>query len=269
MMKFAVLQKCCRQISFGLHEILRTNASSVKSLHDWDTIFTLIECVGAAVSPPIITPGPSLNSISKECDGQVDPDYDMMEGYCADSETASIASVETENSTNNGPTGETWLVISKDGGSGMPVNQYDLKLNEKINKHDSKSFVKSCQTMAFLIHDGAHVSTENFLQCIHAVRIFAEASVNGGAGCRLNEHSNANKVLVDRKGSWGKSSKKKYDKNNKRSQSPTMSKSKKFGRPSSPTSSDSDEAEIYETINDMLHVYCMKCFCILSCISMK
>ena len=59
LMKHNVLQACGRQVSFGLHELIRTNASSITAARDWVTVFTLLECVGAAASLPTVTPGPS------------------------------------------------------------------------------------------------------------------------------------------------------------------------------------------------------------------
>jgi brefeldin A-resistance guanine nucleotide exchange factor 1 len=40
------------QISYGLHDLLRTNAANIHSSHDWYTIFMLLEVVGAGVNPP-------------------------------------------------------------------------------------------------------------------------------------------------------------------------------------------------------------------------
>ena len=67
LMKQNVLQACGRQISFGLHELIRTNASSITSTRDWVTVFTLLECVGAAATPPTVTSGSvAMASISKD-----------------------------------------------------------------------------------------------------------------------------------------------------------------------------------------------------------
>ena len=49
LMKHDVLQDCGRQISFGLHELIRTNASSITCSRDWVTVFALLECVGARI----------------------------------------------------------------------------------------------------------------------------------------------------------------------------------------------------------------------------
>ncbi|XP_077862805.1 Golgi-specific brefeldin A-resistance guanine nucleotide exchange factor 1-like, partial [Saccoglossus kowalevskii] len=48
------MQRVCRQISFGMHELLRTNAANIHCHADWYTIFTIMECVGAGMTPPPI-----------------------------------------------------------------------------------------------------------------------------------------------------------------------------------------------------------------------
>lgn len=42
----------CQQISYGLHDLLRTNAANIHASHDWYTLFMLLEVVGAGVNPP-------------------------------------------------------------------------------------------------------------------------------------------------------------------------------------------------------------------------
>ena len=54
LMKSAVVHSVCRQVSFGLHEILRSNAANIHDADDWYTLFTLLEVVGAGANPPQI-----------------------------------------------------------------------------------------------------------------------------------------------------------------------------------------------------------------------
>merc|ERR1719228_3187520 len=42
-----------KQVSYGLHELLRNNAANIHSKEDWSVIFTLLEVVGAGASPDI------------------------------------------------------------------------------------------------------------------------------------------------------------------------------------------------------------------------
>jgi len=46
--------------------------------------------------------------------------------------------------------------------------------------HDMRSLIKSCETLAFLVRDAAHITPHNFAACVHAIRTFVVASVDGG-----------------------------------------------------------------------------------------
>lgn len=52
MMKSHVLSRVCRDVAFGLHELLKTNAANIHCTDDWYTLFSLLECIGAGVKPP-------------------------------------------------------------------------------------------------------------------------------------------------------------------------------------------------------------------------
>jgi len=69
------------------------------------------------------------------------------------------------------------------------VNQYSIELgsesrgsvdNRAIVAHDMRSLIKSCETLAFLVRDAAHITPHNFAECVHAIRTFVVASVDGG-----------------------------------------------------------------------------------------
>ena len=47
-----VLHSLARQLTYGLHELLRTNAANIHAAADWSTLFTLLEVVGAGANPP-------------------------------------------------------------------------------------------------------------------------------------------------------------------------------------------------------------------------
>ena len=249
LMKFNVLRACGRQISYGLHELLRTSAANISTARDWTTVFTLLECIGASTTPPVLTPASSLVLASKDGDGDSNgAEFDLSEGTVGtENEAGSYTSTETESGFGGSIPGDSWLLISKEDTEAISVNQFDLTVSAKLNKHDSKCFVKSCQSLTFLIRDGAHVSRENFLQCVHAVRVFAEGILNGGAGYRQDGMQHKDHAKQDNKGSLGRANKKSKAKK----MSPTGIKSRKFVRStqSSPATSE-DEAEIFETINN-------------------
>jgi len=69
------------------------------------------------------------------------------------------------------------------------VNQYSIELrdqnvssaeNRVIVAHDMRSLIKSCETLAFLVRDAAHITPHNFAACVHTIRTFVVASVDGG-----------------------------------------------------------------------------------------
>ena len=55
--------------------------------------------------------------------------------------------------------------------------------NQVIVAHDMRSLIKSCETLAFLVRDAAHITPHNFAACVHAIRTFVVASVDGGELC--------------------------------------------------------------------------------------
>lgn len=52
MMKAHVLSRVSREVAFGLHELLKTNAANIHCTDDWYTLFSLLECIGGGVKPP-------------------------------------------------------------------------------------------------------------------------------------------------------------------------------------------------------------------------
>ena len=52
MMKPHVLARVSREVAYGLHELLKTNAANIHCTEDWYTLFSLLECIGAGVRPP-------------------------------------------------------------------------------------------------------------------------------------------------------------------------------------------------------------------------
>lgn len=60
------------------------------------------------------------------------------------------------------------------------VNQYSLTLGQDLGQHDTKSLMKCVETLSFIVRDAAHVTPDNFELCVRAIRVFVEASLNGG-----------------------------------------------------------------------------------------
>lgn len=60
------------------------------------------------------------------------------------------------------------------------VNQYSLTVGQDLGQHDTKSLMKCVETLSFIVRDAAHVTPDNFELCVRAIRVFVEASLNGG-----------------------------------------------------------------------------------------
>ncbi|XP_072050985.1 Golgi-specific brefeldin A-resistance guanine nucleotide exchange factor 1-like isoform X2 [Amphiura filiformis] len=203
-MKKPVAQKVCRQVAFGLHELLRTNAANIHSTQDWYTLFMLLECVGAGA----ITPAAAAAVVEEgfqqengyaetgtESGAQSDSEISMSsegtgrlseQGYISDSELDRLHKQQRSGSesdvsaTSVNSTG--WLMVKNKPGNKThePHNQYEIALSHTLNHHDTKALMKSCESLAFLVRDAAHVTPANFESCVHAIRTFVEATVNGG-----------------------------------------------------------------------------------------
>uniref|UniRef100_A0A8C4ES68 SEC7 domain-containing protein n=1 Tax=Dicentrarchus labrax TaxID=13489 RepID=A0A8C4ES68_DICLA len=203
MMKPHVLSRVSREVAYGLHELLKTNAANIHCTDDWYTLFSLLECIGAGVKPPAsfqIATTATDNDTGAQSDSELSPHHpsevSVDRGYTSDSE------VYTEHSKTRIPRSTTdvdvassgWLVVGKDdletsktlpvsskGQLNHPlVNQYSLTLGQDLGQHDTKSLIKCVETLSFIVRDAAHVTPDNFELCVRAIRVFVEASLNGG-----------------------------------------------------------------------------------------
>ncbi|XP_061196225.1 Golgi-specific brefeldin A-resistance guanine nucleotide exchange factor 1-like isoform X2 [Saccostrea echinata] len=208
MMKPTVIHSCTRQISYALHELLRTNAANIHTSQDWFTLFTLLEVVGAGANPPPllqVCPGIEMSEAIIDAGAQSDSELPSTSvndnlsdrGYTSDSEISYVRQAAVNRSPSPLeirpiPDNGSWLLVNKD--SHQPIgedhtsvtipkvipNQYSIELNEDLHYCDSKALLKSSETLAFLVRDAAHVTPLNFESCVHSIRAFVEASVNGG-----------------------------------------------------------------------------------------
>lgn len=203
MMKPHVMSRVSRQVAYGLHELLKTNAANIHSTDDWYTLFSLLECIGAGVRPPasfqITSSGTDIDT-GAQSDSEVSPHHpsevSVDRGYTSDSE------VYAEHSRSRIPRSLTdmdaassgWLLVGKEeleanrssSFSFKPkqthclVNQYSLTVGQDLGQHDTKSLIKCVETLSFIVRDAAHVTPDNFELCVRAIRVFVEASLNGG-----------------------------------------------------------------------------------------
>uniref|UniRef100_M3ZUN6 Golgi brefeldin A resistant guanine nucleotide exchange factor 1 n=1 Tax=Xiphophorus maculatus TaxID=8083 RepID=M3ZUN6_XIPMA len=203
MMKPHVLSRISREIAYGLHELLKTNAANIHCTDDWYTLFSLLECIGAGVKPRAsfqLTSSSADNETGAQSDSELSSHHSnevsLDRGYTSDSE------VYTDHSKTRMPRSTTdvdvsssgWLVVGKvDLETSKPtpvnskaqlnhplVNQYSLTLGQDLGQHDTKSLIKCVETLSFIVRDAAHVTPDNFELCVRTIRVFVEASLNGG-----------------------------------------------------------------------------------------
>lgn len=207
LMKPSVLSRVSHQVAFGLHELLKTNAANIHSSDDWATLFTLLECIGSGVKPPAAlqaTARADAPDAGAQSDSEL-PSYhqnvSLDRGYTSDSEVYTDhgrpgkihRSATDADMVNSG-----WLVVGKDDidnskpgpGPGWPgpsplVNQYSLTVGLDLGPHDTKSLLKCVESLSFIVRDAAHITPDNFELCVKTLRIFVEASLNGG--CKSQE----------------------------------------------------------------------------------
>uniref|UniRef100_A0A674BZT7 Golgi-specific brefeldin A-resistance guanine nucleotide exchange factor 1 n=1 Tax=Salmo trutta TaxID=8032 RepID=A0A674BZT7_SALTR len=220
MMKPHVLARVSREVAYGLHELLKTNAANIHCTDDWFTLFSLIECIGAGIKPPasfkVTSTTPDIDT-GAQSDSELSfhhpSEVSLDRGYTSDSE------VYTEHGKSRMPrsvtdvdvTSSGWLVVGKDDldiskvaapGSktllNPLVNQYSLTLGQDMGFHDTKSLIKCVESLSFIVRDAAHVTPENFELCVKAIRVFVEASLNGGMK-KKNHKYDSQKSRVRRK----------------------------------------------------------------------
>ncbi|XP_041424775.1 Golgi-specific brefeldin A-resistance guanine nucleotide exchange factor 1 isoform X3 [Xenopus laevis] len=207
MMKPSVLSKVSRQVAFGVHELLKTNAANIHSSNDWYTLFCLLECIGAGVKPP-----PALqvtradNDTGAQSDSEVSSyhpsEVSLDRGYTSDSELYAEHSKQAKmhrSVTDVDMMNSGWLVVGKEDVdsskvaavvkpiANAPVNQYSLTIGLDFGPHDTKSLMKSVESLSFIVRDAAHVTPMNFELCVKTIRVFVEASLNGGVWYKTQE----------------------------------------------------------------------------------
>ncbi|KAG1678115.1 Golgi-specific brefeldin A-resistance guanine nucleotide exchange factor 1 [Nymphon striatum] len=211
------LLRVSRQVSFALHELLRTNAANIHNSQDWSTLFTLLECVGAGCKPPKVVNSNSnsenegnfqFSSVEQhkvQSDSEVssmsdlsDKDKALNRGYTSDGELYNMNahyqyefsskksnSINTTKKLNPNAAGG-WILVGKEGEietvrmKAALANQYKMTMNCDLMPHDTRAFMKSCESLAFLVRDVAHITPENFELCVRCIQTFVEASMNGG-----------------------------------------------------------------------------------------
>ncbi|XP_069096639.1 Golgi-specific brefeldin A-resistance guanine nucleotide exchange factor 1 isoform X1 [Pleurodeles waltl] len=201
MIKPNVLSRVSRQVAFGLHELLRTNAANIHVSGDWYTLFSLLECIGAGVKPPsALQVSAQADDVGAQSDSEIfsyhSSNVSTERGYTSDSEVYSDHNKPSKmhrSVTDMDMMSSDWLMVRKEDTdiskcsplqsrscASPHINQYSLTIGVDLGTHDTKSLMKSIESLSFIVRDAAHVTPENFELCVKTIRVFVEASLNGG-----------------------------------------------------------------------------------------
>ncbi|XP_046405240.1 Golgi-specific brefeldin A-resistance guanine nucleotide exchange factor 1 isoform X2 [Ischnura elegans] len=209
LLKSQTLARISRQIAYGLFDILKTSAANIHSDTDWSIIFTLLECVGAGAHPPRIvgevgkvSTGQGTKSDGEDSSYGGDEDSGCQRTCTSDSELYSSPGNTRSNHRSHRTTHHTshsrptspdlppvssggWILVGREGEiqplqvRPVPGNQFSIVHDRELLGHDPYSLVKCCESLAFLVRDLAHITPYNFENCVHCIRTFVEASLNG------------------------------------------------------------------------------------------
>ncbi|XP_071455207.1 Golgi-specific brefeldin A-resistance guanine nucleotide exchange factor 1 isoform X2 [Hetaerina americana] len=269
LLKSHTLARISRQIAYGLYDILKTSAANIHSDTDWSIIFTLLECVGAGAHPPRIVgevgkiptgQGTKSDGEDSSHGGTGDEDNACQRTCTSDSELYSGTGNARSNHRNlrsahqvshSRPTSPDippvsspggWILVGREGEiqplqvRPMPGNQFSIVHDRELLSHDPYALVKCCESLAFLVRDLAHITPYNFENCVHCIRTFVEASLNG------NEKKSVRRVSSQKNPSKSR----KKTQNKKRDDAPESRSRSSLYSSSSAMSYDADESDSEE-----------------------
>ena len=169
-MKAHVLHALSSEIAYGLHELLRTDATNIHKSEDWFILFSLLEVAGAAISPPAVLQSNSSSNLPLNKHLHLSQSNNNVE---SDSECSDCV---TSSPTDKGYTSDS-EIYRRSGYIVVSHDDLENKPNEKFPRHDRRALSKSCEILSFLIRDVAYITSENFEYYIHCIRIFIEATI--------------------------------------------------------------------------------------------
>ena len=133
-----VMKIACRQIAYGLYELIKTSAANIHISNDWQIILALLETAGTGV---------------------------RFVRCSSPSETETATKPQTAGS-------KTREIVD------MPcLGEFVLKDKEKFGITDIRAFTKSWQSLVLIVQDTAHVTPYNLEPCACILKTFAEALV--------------------------------------------------------------------------------------------
>ncbi|CAD5214902.1 unnamed protein product [Bursaphelenchus okinawaensis] len=154
-----------RQIAFGLHQLLHTNAANLHECEHWKLLFTLLQASGAAY--------------------YVDGEKKVDDG-CRELPLSQIL-LQKHNPVLMWRAKNLNLNLSQN-----PAEFFEnttLSLIQNISRHDTEAFLKVVETLSFLIQDAVHITPFNFDSCTECLRAMVEASIDGSQAAFVPQSS--------------------------------------------------------------------------------
>lgn len=157
-----------KQLAFGLHHLILSQAACVKKQTDWSILFSILQYSGTGI----------IQS-------------DSPTSLPAGTEPVEPVSIETGSVVTNGVTAQQVAILP---------NRFSVLPEGELPPHNPEAFFKLCESLTYLVRSDHHVSASNFGSCVRCVRTFAEVSAHSRALQYDRQH-----VTPPTKGSGGAS----------------------------------------------------------------
>ena len=135
-----VMKIACREVAFGLYELIKTNAANIHLSNDWNVVLALLQSAGTG-----------LKFVKFKFISEIDSTLGATKPQTAGSKTREIVDIPC-------------------------LGQYVIKDKEKQGINDVRAFMKCWQGLVLIVQDTAHVTPYNLEPCATTLKIFAEAA---------------------------------------------------------------------------------------------
>lgn len=154
----------------GIADLIQSQAGSIKQAQDWAVLLSMLESIGTGSIPV-------SKAMPKENDTAAGEKNDPLNAE----REASFRVGPPESKSLTGEQAWSKPLLSS-------LCHFDLLVEESIQPHDPHIFFKCCETLSFLVRNDLHITTANFITCVHCIRTFSEIS---GCGLALEFEANS------------------------------------------------------------------------------
>jgi brefeldin A-resistance guanine nucleotide exchange factor 1 len=95
--KRSIVRRLSRQVTFGLHDLLRTNAANIHANDDWSSVFTLLQVYGAGATAPLLAA--AAVAASQQYGSQNFDDASLVRSYSVVSSASKVMSLMSNDSS--------------------------------------------------------------------------------------------------------------------------------------------------------------------------